>query len=48
MKTVLRHSLFLLQGGGPLLGDALLLVKMLAIVRYAPLLLPDEFLLALV
>jgi hypothetical protein len=37
----------LLQGGSPLLGDAFLLVKMLAVLLDPLLLLPNQFLLAL-
>jgi hypothetical protein len=47
LKAVLRHAPLLLQRGRPLLGDALLLVQMLAILRHPLLLLPDQFLLAL-
>jgi hypothetical protein len=43
----LRHAFLLLQGGSTLLGDALLLVQMLAVLHHPLLLLPNQFLLPL-
>ena len=47
LKAVLCHAPLLLQRGRPLLGDALLLVEMLAILHNPLLLLPDQLLLLL-
>jgi hypothetical protein len=47
LKAVLRHSPLLLQSGGSLLGEAFLLIQALAVLRDLLLLLPNQFLLAL-
>jgi hypothetical protein len=47
LKAVLRHSPLLLQSGSSLLGDAFLLIQALAVLRDLLLLLPNQFLLAL-
>lgn len=45
LKAVLRHALLLLQGDGPLLGNAFLLGETLAVLRDLLLLLANELLL---